>query len=403
MKNVFGLLIIALAAILVFAACGSKSSGDPTGGPCTDHSWGAWVATVPATCVTTGEGARSCIHCGAVDTNTTIPIIPASHSFTPYWEIKPGTLGFHVNSSPACTIGTEVLVCDCPSAGSTRPTSRACQGTAGLNYSAPGIVGIHPETFNVAHLCFPENAPEAATSIDMSAFNNNKNILSVRGGAKLLEIGIGAFRSCANLTSVSFPNVTDIGNNAFHSCASLSSVSFPAAESIGGSAFLRCNSLKSVEFPELTSINGYTFEECKSLESVYIPKAAGIGSRAFFICSKLTAASFPAAITIGDDAFKECTSLKSASFPSANIIEAGAFHFCSSLETAYFPASASIGSGAFEGCITLKDVTLGAITDADFSELYCFPGDLRDKYFEAGGGPGRYTRVPPSDEWTKQP
>jgi len=65
----------------------------------------------------------------------------------------------------------------------------------------------------------------------------------------------------------------------------------------------------------------------------------------------------------------------------------------------------SIGSYAFDGCSGLTSVTIqGKITSANFASLSPFPGDLRDKYLAANGGPGTYTRPSgSSDTWTRQP
>jgi len=65
----------------------------------------------------------------------------------------------------------------------------------------------------------------------------------------------------------------------------------------------------------------------------------------------------------------------------------------------------SIGYRAFEGCNGLTSVTFGgAIPASDFSTDSPFPGDLRAKYFAAGGGPGTFTTANPGDNpvWVKQ-
>ena len=51
--------VITLAAVMIFAACGDKESGDLST-PDHTHQWGAWAVTTPATCTTAGVETRVC-------------------------------------------------------------------------------------------------------------------------------------------------------------------------------------------------------------------------------------------------------------------------------------------------------------------------------------------------------
>ena len=55
-------------------------------------------------------------------------------------------------------------------------------------------------------------------------------------------------------------------------------------------------------------------------------------------------------------------------------------------------------------CESLSSVELGSITEGNFSNDNSFPGDLRDVYFDAGGGAGTYITTNPGWDatWTKQ-
>ena len=70
-------------------------------------------------------------------------------------------------------------------------------------------------------------------------------------GKPVTSIGIFAFSSCANLTSVAIPfGVTSIGASTFADCNSLTSVAIPSSvTSIGAFAFLNCHSLTNVAIP----------------------------------------------------------------------------------------------------------------------------------------------------------
>lgn len=106
---------------------------------------------------------------------------------------------------------------------------------------------------------------------------------SVPDGIKTIEKG--AFRACANLTSVTIPNgVTNINENAFSGCYSLTNVNLPKGNlTIGNSAFKWCLSLREVYIPSNTvSIGDRAFSGCTNLLDVFfqasVPK---LGERVF--------------------------------------------------------------------------------------------------------------------------
>ena len=68
------------------------------------------------------------------------------------------------------------------------------------------------------------------------------------------SIGVRAFYSYSNLTSITIPNsVTSIGDYAFYNCSSLTSVTIPnSVTSIGGGAFSGCYNLQSITSNKVT-------------------------------------------------------------------------------------------------------------------------------------------------------
>jgi len=72
-----------------------------------------------------------------------------------------------------------------------------------------------------------------------------------------------------------------------------------------------------------------------------------------------------------------------------------AFSSCVNMTGVTIPNKVTkIGENAFQGCTSLVRVTFtSTITESDFSFVYPFPGDLRDKYLAADGGIGIYTRA----------
>ena len=183
-------------------------------------------------------------------------------------------------------------------------------------------------------------------------------------GAAVVEIGEGAFRNCASLTSVSLPDsIAVIGDSAFEGCVSLRDVALPNSLcSIGTSAFSGCQALESLSIPQsVTHIGDGAFDACDALTDltygsivyahyetrvgeqdvkglavkglsdtagnptdVDIPSSIGgtnvvaIAAEAFSGCTSIVSVEVPRTVAvIGDRAFAGCTSISSLSIPDA--------------------------------------------------------------------------------------
>jgi hypothetical protein len=101
--------------------------------------------------------------------------------------------------------------------------------------------------------------------------------------------------------------------------------------------------------------------------------------------------------------FRYFTNLRKVEGNVTNIGE-GAFYSNTRLISASFPEVTRIVYEAFDECNNLTSVTLGAMTEINFSEKTYFPGDLRNVYFQhpEGQRAGTYTRTQGSDKWTKK-
>jgi hypothetical protein len=182
-------------------------------------------------------------------------------------------------------------------------------------------------------------------------------IPSTINGLPVTSIGIGAFRSCASLTSVTIPDsVTGIGSDAFNYCSSLTAITV-------GALNFNYSSLDGVLFNK----NQTTLIQCPGGKAgnYTVPNSViGIGWGAFSWCASLTNISIPNSVTgIGGDAFMSCTSLTSVMIGnSVTSIGYRAFMSCTSLTSVTIPNSVtSIGDMAFSSCSSLSVITVGVL------------------------------------------
>lgn len=143
------------------------------------------------------------------------------------------------------------------------------------------------------------------------------------------EIGISAFKSCPNLTTVELgTGVTSIGKIAFNGCTALTNANIGSG-AIGESAFDGCTSLANV-----TLGNGVT----------------SIGRNAFLRCKALTSMDIGSSVrTIESYAFSGCEALKEVTISAAQV-KSGAFSKATALEKVTFGNDVTnIAAGVFNG------------------------------------------------------
>ncbi len=122
--------------------------------------------------------------------------------------------------------------------------------------------------------------PSSVTSIGNDAFQQCRNLTSVRIPGSVTNIGSGAFASCTNLITITISNgITSIGEQAFVFCTKLPSITFPSSlTSIGPVAFEQCSSLKGIFFkgnaPIVPSFLGIT-----TATVYYLPGTTGWGTK----------------------------------------------------------------------------------------------------------------------------
>ncbi|MBE6537580.1 MAG: hypothetical protein E7673_06480 [Ruminococcaceae bacterium] len=229
-------------------------------------------------------------------------------------------------------------------------------------------------------------------TISSGAFQNNKNLVSVKLPSTVTTIGSNAFRDCTSLISVDLPSgLTTVDSYAFSGCSSLSSVTLPDSITyLYSSVFSGCASLTSINIPlslvncslnyagygpfggsSITSfaipdgmkkIPNHLFEGHSLLTEIAIPDSVEIiGEAAFLGCASLAKVSLPASLSsVEYRAFYGCTALKSIQFPeNTETINSEAFYNCKSLDTVIFSDSIkTIGEKAFYQCSAITTIDL---------------------------------------------
>ncbi len=178
-------------------------------------------------------------------------------------------------------------------------------------------------------------------------------------------IGVAAFSSCSNITSIELPeSVKTIGKDSFYWCDKLVSINIPdGVTTIGDNAFYYCRSLENITIPDgVTIIDENTFNYCTSLESVTIGNGVEtIGKNAFYWCEKLSEVVIPDSVTTLDTgAFMYCAGLTSVTI-GKNVTTIGnfAFYGCENLPELIIPYGVTtIGNEAFWNCKMLANVTV---------------------------------------------
>ena len=123
-------------------------------------------------------------------------------------------------------------------------------------------------------------------TIPFSAFENCKNLTTIKFSNNIKYIESYAFNKCSKLNNLSLPdNLEKIGESAFSYCESLTDITIPEnINSIECDMFYHCISLKNVTLnKKLSIINSGAFAYCNSLEKIFIPLSINtISTKTYF-------------------------------------------------------------------------------------------------------------------------
>ena len=257
------------------------------------------------------------------------------------------------------------------------------------------------------------------TSVSENAFQNFKFVNSLKLGARLKTIGIGAFENlsvnCEEPTDITIPKslksvgdrafsgarieldfeaasvLQTIGDYAFSESSIEEDITIPKSVTvIGEGAFCKAKNLRHVNFETgsvLNSIGANAFSDMPLLSYIYLPDSLlNIGNKAFMNDEKLVNVKCGSQLrTIGDSAFEGCNKLRDLSWGNdLKTIGNRAFFHCTALTgevklpygtssignmafcgtnisgTLIIPSTVTkLGSSAFSGCKSLTKLELG--------------------------------------------
>lgn len=197
----------------------------------------------------------------------------------------------------------------------------------------------------------------------------------------------GAFTSCTELTSISFPStIKTIGEDAFYGLTALTELTIPATiESIGDGAF-KYSGLKKLTIADsdkpLKMGKGnsdgeamFSFQKVAGLEEVYIGRPIEItsGAKDLFYSSNIKKVTVGSSITeIPDGWFHWCDQLQQfTATDNLKRIGSQSFQLCKVLTDFKADGLEEIGEDAFTQCEKLGKLTLSAkLTSIGVSAFY---------------------------------
>ena len=230
-----------------------------------------------------------------------------------------------------------------------------------------------------------EAIPSGGGSCDEDAAKVlDKTLTSIENSASTL-LARDVLAYCTELTSVSFPEVTEIGGSTFTQDTALTDVSLPKCTKIGSNCFSGCIALKNLSLPLLDSTETSAFSG-SGLKTFYAPVYREMLRYTFNRCASLESFSAPGLTAMGDSNFENCTSLKNVFLPSIQNIGKNEFKNCTALENLFI--------GTRDSTAPIVTVGVNLLFGNDTAQIYV-PNAQVDDYKAASGWNAYADRIHP--------
>ena len=259
------------------------------------------------------------------------------------------------NAFEDCTALTSITL----GKGITDIRSYAFSGCTGLTTIIYNITDERVDISN-AYTCFAEAGVEgegitvtfgdSVTVVPDDLFwasSSDINIVCIKFGANVKQIGATAFSDLTSLETIEFAKdgaLDTIGYGAFQDCSGLTEITIPATiESIAANAFNGCTGLTSIHYAANAQIGSGSNSVFRNAGSI-----SG--------CNLTVTAS---ALVIPANLFDNSNITNVTVENGVTSVAAGAFAHCDFLKTVSFSTTVqSIATNAFEDCTQLQSITV---------------------------------------------
>lgn len=249
-------------------------------------------------------------------------------------------------------------------------------------HGIPTSCSIKPEAFkNCTSLESEDGTPIVYVGNALVRVANGATDVVVRDGTT--EVYAAAFKDCATLTSVIFPESIEIfpSTLTLRDHPLLEHVKLPSCvKELPYAMFHSCTNLKSFDFTGLTAISDFSFT-LTGIESVDVPASVkSIGEKAFHSCANLASVTLHEGLeTIGYCSFYGCTSLTEITLPSTVTTTSNSFENCTALKSATLTGPTQIKS-TFLGCTALERFEIADIASW-CNQSYTLMGSFNPIYY----------------------